>query len=485
MQIFTNTQLQLHQVALARHRPVRGVILAGLRDDRASGAAARHRLLGRHGVIVKFRSRSARTRSRRRRRVPGEKAVQQDAATPATTASSIRLPQGGREKRRQPREGRQGAERRRQGREPRAVPGNQPRGRRPGHRQGPAAQGHLRDAALDPRHHCLHRLRFRLTFAIGAIAATCHDILVTLAFLVCFGYDLSLNVIAALLTITGYSVNDTIVIFDRVRENMRTMRRDDLEKVVNDSVNQTLARTVITAGTTFLAVLALYLFGGEVLEGFAFTMLVGIVSGTYSTVFIAAAVAIMMSKRAAGPPAGAAAAAQAAGTGRPAAEAGDRTQGQPAPPGPALIQATRAMSILIAALLGVVQGITEFLPVSSSAHLLLGRAPLGWGEEPFGLVFDVPPTSGPSSRSSSTSATTSLAMASWRCRGSSRRAGSAPDAPRGHRHDPGRHRRPAVRRLDRSARSTAGRDDRHAVGRRHRPADRRAPRPADAVVATT
>jgi preprotein translocase subunit SecF len=145
-------------------------------------------------------------------------------------------------------------------------------------------------------------LRFRLTFALGAIAATFHDILVTLAFLVFFGYDLSLNVIAALLTITGYSVNDTIVIFDRVRENLHSMRRDDLEKVVNQSVNQTLGRTLITAGTTFLSVLALYLFGGEVLEGFAFTMLVGIVSGTYSTIFIAAAVAILMSKRAAGTP---------------------------------------------------------------------------------------------------------------------------------------------------------------------------------------
>jgi len=158
-------------------------------------------------------------------------------------------------------------------------------------------------------------LRFRLTFALGAIAATFHDILVTLAFLVFFGYDLSLNVIAALLTITGYSVNDTIVIFDRVRENMHTMRRDDLEKVVNESVNQTLGRTLITAGTTFLSVLALYLFGGEVLKGFAFTMLVGIISGTYSTIFIAAAVAILMSRRAAGLPAGAAAvASQAAGS---------------------------------------------------------------------------------------------------------------------------------------------------------------------------
>jgi preprotein translocase subunit SecF len=147
-------------------------------------------------------------------------------------------------------------------------------------------------------------IRFRFTFAVGAIAATFHDILVTLAFLVFAGYDLSLNVVAAILTITGYSVNDTIVVFDRVRENLRAMRRDPLEQVVNLSVNQTLARTVITAGTTFFSVLALYLFGGEALRGFAFTMLVGIVSGTYSTVFIASAIAIILSqgrRRAAAP----------------------------------------------------------------------------------------------------------------------------------------------------------------------------------------
>ena len=156
--------------------------------------------------------------------------------------------------------------------------------------------------------------RFRFSFAVGAIAATLHDILVTLAFLSFAGYELSLNVVAALLTITGYSVNDTIVIFDRVRENLRGMRRDSLDQIVNVSVNQTLGRTIITAGTTFLAVLALYLFGGDVLHAFAFTMLVGIVSGTYSTIFIASAIAIILSKRRAG----------ARASGAPAGDKGDK-----------------------------------------------------------------------------------------------------------------------------------------------------------------
>ena len=138
-------------------------------------------------------------------------------------------------------------------------------------------------------------IRFRVAFAVGAIAATLHDVLVTLACVSLAGYDLSLNVIAALLTIIGYSVNDTIVIFDRVRENARRMPAEGLDAVVNLSVNQTLSRTVITAGTTFLSVVALYVFGGEALRGFAFTMLVGIVAGTYSTVFIASAIAILLS----------------------------------------------------------------------------------------------------------------------------------------------------------------------------------------------
>jgi preprotein translocase subunit SecF len=160
---------------------------------------------------------------------------------------------------------------------------------------------------------------------VGAIVATLHDILIVLVFLVWFGYDLSLNIIAAILTITGYSVNDTIVVFDRVRENLRSQRRDRLEDVVNRSVNDTLSRTVITAGTTFLAVLGLYMFGGEVLEGFAFTMLVGIVSGTYSTIFIASAIAIILSGR------------KAASTGRGAAPAA----GAVAADGPAPVRPRR------------------------------------------------------------------------------------------------------------------------------------------------
>jgi preprotein translocase subunit SecF len=132
--------------------------------------------------------------------------------------------------------------------------------------------------------------RYQLSFAVGAVVATIHDLLITMAFLAFFQYDLSLNVIAAILTVAGYSTNDTIVIFDRVRENLRSMRRDGLAHVINASLNQTLGRTIITAGLTLLSVIALFLFGGEVLRGFAFTMIVGIVTGTYSSVFIAAAI---------------------------------------------------------------------------------------------------------------------------------------------------------------------------------------------------
>jgi preprotein translocase subunit SecF len=131
--------------------------------------------------------------------------------------------------------------------------------------------------------------RFELSFAVGATVATLHDILITMAFLMFFRYDMSLNIIAALLTMTGYSTNDTIVIFDRIRENLRGMRKDNIKEIVNVAINQTLNRTIITGGTALLSVVALYFFGGEVLRGFAFTMIVGIITGTYSSVFIAAA----------------------------------------------------------------------------------------------------------------------------------------------------------------------------------------------------
>ena len=140
-------------------------------------------------------------------------------------------------------------------------------------------------------------LRFRFSFAVGAVVAVVHDIAVTLSLLTFFGYELSLNVVAAMLTITGYSVNDSIVVFDRVRENLRLMRRDTFGQLVNTSINQTLARTVITSGTTGFAVLALYVLGGEVLRGFAFTMLVGVLSGTYSTIFVAAMIALAITER--------------------------------------------------------------------------------------------------------------------------------------------------------------------------------------------
>src|SRR2546428_3724884 len=132
--------------------------------------------------------------------------------------------------------------------------------------------------------------RFQFSFGVGAVVATIHDLLITLAFLAFFRYDLTLNVIAAILTMTGYSTNDTIVIFDRIRENLRSMRRDSLPQVINASINQTLGRTVITSGTALLTALALFFFGGEVLHGFAFTMVIGIITGTYSSVFIAAAI---------------------------------------------------------------------------------------------------------------------------------------------------------------------------------------------------
>ncbi len=134
--------------------------------------------------------------------------------------------------------------------------------------------------------------RFEPIYGVAATIAVFHDVLVTLGLVSIFNYEISLNVIAAFLTLVGYSVNDTIVIFDRVRENRKLARRQSLAEILNLSLNQTLRRTILTSGLTFLSVVALFLFGGEVLRGFSFVLVVGLIAGTYSTIGIAAPVVL-------------------------------------------------------------------------------------------------------------------------------------------------------------------------------------------------
>lgn len=138
--------------------------------------------------------------------------------------------------------------------------------------------------------------RFEWVFGAAAVIAVFHDVLITLGLFSLFHYEISLTVIAALLTLVGYSMNDTIVIFDRVRENTRLMRREALPDIVNRSINQTLSRTILTSGLTFLTVLVLYLMGGEVLRSFSFAMVVGVVIGTYSSFGIAAPIVVVWNK---------------------------------------------------------------------------------------------------------------------------------------------------------------------------------------------
>jgi preprotein translocase SecF subunit len=132
--------------------------------------------------------------------------------------------------------------------------------------------------------------RFEWIYGVAAVLAVFHDVLITLGFFSLFQLEISLTVLAALLTLIGYSMNDTIVIFDRIRENLRLRRRDSLAQLANDSVNQTLSRTVITSGLTFLSVLAIVLFGGEVLRGFGLALTIGFIIGSYSTIAIASPV---------------------------------------------------------------------------------------------------------------------------------------------------------------------------------------------------
>lgn len=134
--------------------------------------------------------------------------------------------------------------------------------------------------------------RYDWTYAAGAVIAVFHDVLMVLAFFSIFQWEINLTVIAAILTIVGFSVNDSIVIFDRIRENLAVNRTDSLFRITNDSINQTLSRTVITAGLVLLSVLSLVLFGGEVLRSFSLALLVGVTLGTYSTIAIASPIAI-------------------------------------------------------------------------------------------------------------------------------------------------------------------------------------------------
>ena len=130
-------------------------------------------------------------------------------------------------------------------------------------------------------------LRFEWIYGVAAVVAVFHDVFITLGFFSLFDREIELPVIAALLTLVGYSMNDSIVIFDRVRENLKLTRRQPLEVLVNLSVNQTLARTLLTSGLTLIAVLCLFLFGGEVMRGFSFALVVGVIVGTYSSIFVA------------------------------------------------------------------------------------------------------------------------------------------------------------------------------------------------------
>jgi preprotein translocase subunit SecF len=163
---------------------------------------------------------------------------------------------------------------------------------------GPKVGGELRKQAILATLYALGGMlvyiafRFEWIYGVAAVLAVAHDTVVTVGLFSICNREISLTVIAALLTLVGYSMNDTIVIFDRIRENLKILRREKLESLVNLSINQTLSRTVLTTGLTFLTVLALFLFGGDVLNDFAFALVVGMIVGTYSTIFIASPIVV-------------------------------------------------------------------------------------------------------------------------------------------------------------------------------------------------
>ncbi len=143
-------------------------------------------------------------------------------------------------------------------------------------------------------------LRFEFRFGVGAVIALAHDLLVTIGALLLADYEFDLTIVAALLTVVGYSVNDTVIVCDRIRENMRKIKRDSLETIINTSINETLSRTIITVSTAIMVLVALFFLGGAVIRPFAFALLVGFFSGVYSTIFIASPVILLWEKGAAG-----------------------------------------------------------------------------------------------------------------------------------------------------------------------------------------
>jgi len=136
--------------------------------------------------------------------------------------------------------------------------------------------------------------RFELVYGLAAVVATIHDVIITLGIFSLLNKEISLTVIAALLTLVGYSMNDTIVVFDRIRENVRMNKRGNYMELVNLSINQTLSRTILTSGLTFLTVLSLYVFGGEVIHGFALTLVIGVIVGTFSSIAIASPIVVYL-----------------------------------------------------------------------------------------------------------------------------------------------------------------------------------------------
>jgi len=140
-------------------------------------------------------------------------------------------------------------------------------------------------------------IRFEFEYAVGAVIALIHDILITLGACAVTGREITLPVLAAFLALIGYSINDTIVVYDRIREDLRLMRKENFETIINTSINQTLSRTLLTTVTTLLAVVALFIWGGEVIHDFAFILMVGIITGTYSSVFVASPLIVEWRRR--------------------------------------------------------------------------------------------------------------------------------------------------------------------------------------------